>query len=141
MSSINNVYNFKTVPPHITPFHFEGPVNAGESVQLSCYISKGDTPLHIGWHFHGEEKSSSPIEIHTTMFNDKANILSINAVTPEHRGQYICTASNAAGIANFSSHLNVYGCYFFVLFFCFIICFVFLYVRLLHVTTNPNCTI
>lgn len=101
----------KTVPPHIAPFHFEGPVNAGESIQLNCHVSKGDKPLHIGWHFHGEMNSSTNVEIHTTMFSEKTNILVINSVTPEHRGEYICSASNPAGVANYSAFLDVYGCY------------------------------
>lgn len=99
------------VPPHITPFYFEGPVNAGESVQLSCYVSKGDKPLKIGWHFHGEEKTLSPVELRTSMFSDNANILTISAVAPEHRGLYVCTATNMAGKANYTARLDVYGYY------------------------------
>jgi len=43
------------------------------------------------------------------MFGDKANILTINSVGPGHQGAYTCTASNAAGVANFTAELEVNG--------------------------------
>lgn len=101
------------VAPHITPFYFEGPVNAGERVQLSCFVSKGDKPLQIGWRFGGQANGSSalPAEIRAEMFGDNANILTIGAVMPQHRGLYVCTAKNAAGDANYTARLDVYGYY------------------------------
>lgn len=99
-----------TVAPHITPFAFDdGPVNAGDSVQLNCYVPKGDKPLRIEWHFHGYDTKSHALGISTSMFGDRSNILSINAVGPGHQGEFTCVASNLAGIANYSAILNVNG--------------------------------
>ncbi|BES94143.1 IGc2 [Nesidiocoris tenuis] len=96
------------VAPSISPFQFDGPVNAGDSVQLNCHISKGDTPLRIEWHFQGEQ-SSHAMGVRTAMFGEKANILAIDAVGPGNRGEYTCTASNTAGSANHSAILLVNG--------------------------------
>jgi hypothetical protein len=84
-------------------------VNAGDSIQLNCYVSKGDRPLRIEWQFHGHDLSSHAVGTRTAMFGDKANILSINSVGPGHRGAYTCTASNTAGVANFTAELEVNG--------------------------------
>nr|CAD7199658.1 unnamed protein product [Timema douglasi] len=95
------------VAPHITPFQFDGPINAGDSVQLTCYVSKGDKPLRIEWHFHGRDLSSHAVGVRTAVFGEKANILTINSVGPGHRGAYTCTATNSAGVANFTAELDV----------------------------------
>lgn len=84
-------------------------MNAGDSLQISCYVSKGDAPLRIEWHFYGRDLSSHGVGIRTAMFGDKANILTINSVGPGHGGAYTCTASNAAGVANFTAELDVNG--------------------------------
>lgn len=97
------------VAPYISPFQFDGPANAGDSIQLTCYVPKGDKPLRIEWHFHGRDVSSHALGISTAVFGDKANILSINSAGPGHRGSYTCTATNAAGFANFSAELDVNG--------------------------------
>ncbi|XP_024082568.1 Down syndrome cell adhesion molecule-like protein Dscam2 isoform X1 [Cimex lectularius] len=95
------------VPPLITPFQFDGPANAGDSVQIACYVSKGDIPLRIEWHFQGDGMSSHAMGVRTAMFGEKANILAIDSVGPGNRGEYTCTASNLAGVANHSTILLV----------------------------------
>lgn len=97
------------VPPLITPFQFDGPANAGDSVQIACYVSKGDIPLRIEWHFQGDGMSSHAMGVRTAMFGEKANILAIDSVGPGNRGEYTCTASNLAGVANHSTILLVNG--------------------------------
>ncbi|XP_046388214.1 Down syndrome cell adhesion molecule-like protein Dscam2 isoform X11 [Ischnura elegans] len=94
------------VAPHITPFHFDGPIDAGESVQLQCYVSKGDKPVTINWHFHGEMLSSH-MGISTAMFGKSANILTISSVSLGHRGIYTCVARNRAGETSYSAELVV----------------------------------
>lgn len=97
------------VLPVIAPFDFDGPILAGESVHLNCYVTKGDRPLRIEWHFHGASVASHAVGIRTSMFGDRANILAIDAAGPGHRGVYTCTASNPAGAANYSATLLVNG--------------------------------
>lgn len=106
----NFLYNFNcdTVAPHITPFEFEGPANAGDTVQIACHVPKGDRPLFISWHFHGESLSTH-MGISTMMVGHRANFLSISSVTGGHRGVYTCLARNEAGVANYSAELHVNG--------------------------------
>lgn len=91
------------------PFSFgDGPVNAGESVQLSCSVAKGDKPMTITWSFYGEELSSH-MGVTTQMFGDTTNFLSIPSVSPSNRGNYTCVAKNSAGFDSFTSQLMVNG--------------------------------
>ncbi|XP_025414614.1 Down syndrome cell adhesion molecule-like protein Dscam2 isoform X28 [Sipha flava] len=95
------------VLPKILPFSFgDGPVNAGESVQLSCSVAKGDKPMTITWSFYGEELSSH-MGVTTQMFGDTTNFLSIPSVSPSNRGNYTCVAKNSAGFDSFTSQLMV----------------------------------
>lgn len=104
-----NYFSFTyIVLPHINPFSFEEDANSGDSVQLSCYISKGDLPLKITWLFNGK-----PIFAHlgivTTAFGARSNMLTVPSLTGENGGTYTCVATNAAGSTNFSTALNVHG--------------------------------
>ncbi|VVC30731.1 Immunoglobulin subtype,Immunoglobulin-like domain,Immunoglobulin-like fold,Immunoglobulin subtype [Cinara cedri] len=95
------------VLPKILPFSFgDGPVNAGESVQLSCSVAKGDKPMSITWNFYGEELSSH-MGVTTQMFGDTTNFLSIPSVSPSNRGNYTCIAKNSAGSDSLTSQLMV----------------------------------
>jgi len=91
------------------PFSFgDGPVNAGESVQLSCSVAKGDKPMSITWSFYGEELSSH-MGVTTQMFGDTTNFLSIPSVSGSNRGNYTCVAKNSVGLDSFTSQLMVNG--------------------------------
>jgi hypothetical protein len=100
-------YTF-SVLPHIKPFEFEGPSNAGDTVQLTCHVTKGDPPLNIAWYFDG--KVIAPhMGITTSMFGKRANFLSIQFVRQSHAGRYTCLATNDAGTAAFAADLHVNG--------------------------------
>ncbi|XP_069356505.1 cell adhesion molecule Dscam1 isoform X31 [Maniola hyperantus] len=95
------------VPPHIVQFEAEEPVFAGESVQLTCHVSKGDTPLAITWSFHGKELSSHE-GIMTTKIGQRTSLLTISSAMASHSGEYSCHASNKAGLAVHSTSVNVH---------------------------------
>ncbi|CAH3959324.1 unnamed protein product [Pieris brassicae] len=95
------------VPPHIVPFEAEEPVFAGESVQLNCHVSKGDTPLTITWSFHGKELSSHE-GITTTKIGQRTSLLTISSAMAGHSGEYSCHAANHAGLALHSTSVNVH---------------------------------
>ncbi|CAG4948443.1 unnamed protein product [Colias eurytheme] len=95
------------VPPHIVPFEAEEPVFAGESVQLNCHVSKGDTPLTITWSFHGKELSSHE-GITTTKIGQRTSLLTIMSAMAGHSGEYSCHAANHAGLALHSTSVNVH---------------------------------
>lgn len=97
------------VLPKIMPFTFgEDPVFAGQSIQVTCFVSEGDLPLEIKWEF----TSSSSLEdlgIVETPFSKKASVLSIDSLDSRHSGIYYCSAQNRAGKVQSSSRLQVNG--------------------------------
>lgn len=50
------------------------------------------------------------------MNNKRASQLTIEAVQERHMGEFRCIAENKAGVAEFSTFLNVNGIYLFILF-------------------------
>ncbi|KAJ8918532.1 hypothetical protein NQ315_013036, partial [Exocentrus adspersus] len=94
------------VLPHITPFSFEGEVNRGDSVQITCYINKGDVPVSISWMLNGETVTKYA-GINVGLFGKKSSVLSIDSIDQHHAGNYTCIASNVAGISSYSSQLIV----------------------------------
>ena len=103
--------------PYITPFGFEGEANSGDSVQLACYVAKGDTPLSILWSFQGKD-SSTVDGVATTKIGNRTSLLTIASVVAGHGGEYTCTAQNAGGLANHSAVLLVNGIVHFMLSVC-----------------------
>lgn len=92
------------------PFSFgEEAFHAGQSATLQCSILEGDLPLTLSWLFNDEPIPTSHPEISTAMFGKRATMLSIDAVSAKHVGNFTCEGKNAAGIASFSSELIVNG--------------------------------
>lgn len=97
-----------TVIPQINPFEFEGEVNTGEGVQLTCYVGKGDLPLNISWSFN-TKRIRNVFGVATVPVGSQTNLLIINSVQPEHAGVYSCQASNLGGNVEQSAELFVNG--------------------------------
>lgn len=94
--------------PYITPFAFEEQTFAGETVQLNCFVAKGDTPLKITWNFHGAELSSH-MGMSTSRIGERTSLLTIESLMSAHSGNYTCTAENRAGTSEYSATLTVSG--------------------------------
>lgn len=90
------------------PFSFDGEVNSGENVQLTCNVQKGDKPMALSWSFRGRNLDPGSGVI-TTMIGDSISVLVIPSVSERHSGDYTCTARNAAGVSNWSAVLSVNG--------------------------------
>lgn len=90
------------------PFDFEGEANTGDSTQLSCYVSKGDTPINITWTLNGKDFAMNS-GVTTTLIGSRTNLLTINSLQPQHSGTYTCTASNKGGSAEHSAELLING--------------------------------
>lgn len=100
---------FLKVSPQMTPFDFgEEILNAGDTVSLTCTVSKGDLPLDISWELNGLVLTTSN-GILITRSGNRISMLSIDSVQAVHRGNYTCIAKNEAGKVWHTSHLNVNG--------------------------------
>ncbi|BES94141.1 Down syndrome cell adhesion molecule C terminal [Nesidiocoris tenuis] len=96
------------VKPFIIPFSFEEKNFAGETVQVTCFVAKGDLPMKISWNFHGEELSSH-LGMSTSRITERTSLLSIESIMAANSGNYTCTAENPAGFHSFTASLTVSG--------------------------------
>lgn len=106
---LDRVKDLFVVAPEIAPFVIsEKPANWGDTVTATCTMLKGDSPIQIEWALNGEPISHdySDISIATSR---RVSLLTIDAVTASHAGEYTCMASNAAGGTSFTATLAVNG--------------------------------
>ena len=94
--------------PEITPFEFDGVLEAGRDAQLVCYVPRGDPPLDIHWYIDGRD-FSGVMGISTMKVGMRSSILTINSVTHKHVGVYTCSVSNPADEVRHSTTLIVHG--------------------------------
>nr|XP_050869934.1 cell adhesion molecule Dscam2-like isoform X19 [Vespula vulgaris] len=95
------------VAPVIMSFEMgEGPTNWGQTVTATCTILQGDQPIQMEWALNGKPISHDypDISIATTK---RVSLLTIEAVTASHAGEYTCIASNAAGGTSYTATLAV----------------------------------
>ncbi|XP_024891161.1 LOW QUALITY PROTEIN: hemicentin-2-like [Temnothorax curvispinosus] len=99
------------VAPQIAPFSIsDEPANWGEAVSSVCTVVKGDLPIEVSWALNGEpitKENYGDISISST--NKRVSLMTIEAASPRHAGEYTCTASNAAGATSYSATLAVNG--------------------------------
>lgn len=100
-----------SVAPQIAPFTIsDEPANWGEAVSAVCTVVKGDLPIEVAWALNGEpitNKNHGDITIQST--GKRVSLMTIEAVSGRHAGEYTCTASNAAGATSYSATLAVNG--------------------------------
>lgn len=98
-----------SVPPRITPFVFEdNPLHEGQYVQVICIAPEGDLPIQIEWTLNGKQLSEFS-EVQAASMGRRSSLLTIEAVSYTHVGNYSCRASNKAGDMTYSSQLLVNG--------------------------------
>ena len=51
------------VPPKISPFGVQNPLDSGELMQLSCIVSAGDQPMQIKWSFEGQASKTTQNDV------------------------------------------------------------------------------
>lgn len=89
------------------PFDVDQALFSGESVQMMCHSSKGDTPLEVYWEFNGKRLSK---ELGTfSKVGDRSSVLVLPSVTGAHTGNYTCIAKNRAGVASYTTILKIIG--------------------------------
>lgn len=87
----------------------EEPANWGDTITVTCTVLKGDHPIQIGWALNGEPISRDHSDISIVSTSKRVSLLTIEAVTARHAGEYTCTASNVAGGTSYSASLAVNG--------------------------------
>lgn len=100
---------FFIVPPQILPFDFGGvPINTDDVTMTNCFVTKGDFPIEIKWTLNGIDiRDIIGVSIFNT--NKRNSQLSIDSVQAFHAGEYVCIAKNSAGLARFSTILDING--------------------------------
>lgn len=100
-----------SVAPQIAPFSIsDEPANWGEAVSAVCTIVKGDLPIDVSWALNGEpitRENHGDVSVSST--GKRVSLMTIEAVSARHAGEYTCTASNAAGATSYSAILAVNG--------------------------------
>lgn len=100
---------FNLVLPQVHPFDFgEEQINSGESVSLTCSISKGDLPVEIDWLYNNKTIREAE-GVSATKVGKKVSTLTIDNVQDFNIGEYTCTATNGAGTTRYSTYLHVNG--------------------------------
>lgn len=98
------------VAPTIMPFTFgEEPFSPLDSTGVQCIITKGDSPVKIGWLFNNETLKNGQNGVNIINISAKTSLLNIASINDLHRGVYVCQAKNIAGIAEYGSELKVNG--------------------------------
>lgn len=100
------------VPPRIVPFSFDEPIFSGQSAQITCLVSEGDTPLNISWWFHESDElplSPLPNGISVNKMGNKLSMLFIENTSSYFAGHYVCLVENRAGRSKYTASLNVHG--------------------------------
>lgn len=77
-------------------------------VTVQCAIGGGDLPVNIEWLLNGSPLTPD-LEILTEKRGTRVNILTIDAVSAKHAGNYTCVARNYAGATEHYSSLIVNG--------------------------------
>lgn len=94
--------------PRIESFHFPENLHSGQAVQVSCFVSEGDTPIKLFWSFNGVKMRPTD-DVNFYKVGKKGSLLVIDPLTEQHSGNYTCTAQNRAGSVDFTARLSVNG--------------------------------
>lgn len=71
---------------------------------------KGDLPIEVSWALNGEPITKENYgDVSIARNSKRVSVMTIEAVSPRHAGEYTCTASNAAGATSYSAVLAVNG--------------------------------
>lgn len=99
---------FPPVLPHITPFAFEEEPSTGDTVQVSCLVSKGDMPVTFSWLFNGEQLPEE-MSVNIMPLGKKTSVLNIEYADQSHIGNFTCVVTNRAGVTTYTTELFVKG--------------------------------
>lgn len=75
---------------------------------MTCSVHKGDLPINITW-LHNNQSIQNSFGVSIMKNGKKVSSLTIDSVSEEHAGVYICLAGNIAGTDERSAILNING--------------------------------
>lgn len=75
----------------------------------TCTVLKGDYPIDIEWAHNGVPINRDNTDITIVNTSKRVSLLTIEAVTARHAGEYSCSASNMAGGTSYTATLAVNG--------------------------------
>lgn len=98
------------VSPQIAPFIIsEEPANWGDTITATCTVLKGDYPIEMEWFLNEKPIKREHTDITIVNTSKRVSLLTIEAVSARHAGEYTCSASNIAGGTSYSAPLAVNG--------------------------------
>jgi hypothetical protein len=101
-------------------------LNAGERLALQCAVVKGGLPLTVSWSFNGQiiaplanggsggsggsnSGGGTSTSSSVRLVNEFTATLTIESLTGQHAGWYVCRAANQGGRAESAVHVIVQG--------------------------------
>jgi hypothetical protein len=109
--------------PHIMAMADLAVLNAGERLALQCAVVKGGLPLTVSWSFNGQiiaplssggsggsnSGGGTSTSSSVRLVNEFTATLTIESLTGQHAGWYVCRAANQGGRAESAVHVIVQG--------------------------------
>lgn len=83
-------------------------MEAGQLIQVSCAVTKGDDPLTVQW-FKDDLPLMTSNNFVINNMDSRLSVLLLRSVNFEHSGTYKCLALNPVGQASYSAQLKVKG--------------------------------
>ena len=99
---------WSTEAPELMPFSVEAPLSVGRGATLVCNAFRGDPPLTLAWSQNGRPVSGTA-GARVLEAGFRTSVLTIEAVTAAHSGEYTCTATNAVGKVSHTARITVKG--------------------------------
>ncbi|KAG7217289.1 hypothetical protein INR49_027833, partial [Caranx melampygus] len=97
--------NTKLTPPSLPVCQWDGNIDMGGSVTLSCSVAEGTPTPEIHWDKLNPEEISLPIN----MEGDLSGSVQIVNLSSQTSGLYRCSATNLLGTENCYVNLSIYG--------------------------------
>ena len=99
------------VAPKILPFSFGDDAHEfGNSVQIQCVATEGDTPIQFFWSFSSAEPTTlTQNGVSTMKLGERSSILIIDKIEHNHSGKYTCLAKNKVANSSYTASLLVKG--------------------------------
>ncbi|XP_053703660.1 immunoglobulin superfamily member 11 [Synchiropus splendidus] len=91
-------------PPSLPVCHWDGDIDEGGSVTLSCSVAEGVPTPEIHWDKLNPEEISLPIN----MEDDSSGSVQISNVSSQTSGLYRCSATNLLGTENCYMNLSIF---------------------------------